>query len=228
MLLWSWCMINPPSGLGQKVQTIDRHSVSWNRYYLMWTFQPEWTFHQEIDYRFFLETGAWHQLALHTHVHYRTSSEIELALGISRMENGDATPSQRNSPHQVEWRTFQEFHFPTPLPTPFSLSHRYRIEQRYVKNSAAPFVWRGRYRLQFNWTLPNSRWIIHASNEAFINWGRNISSVFDQNRTYVGLSYVFSWKLRLEAGYLMQWQQAGRPNLLYLRNVGRISVYHRL
>ncbi|MCS7035092.1 MAG: DUF2490 domain-containing protein [Saprospiraceae bacterium] len=212
----------------QSPRTIDRHGVSWNRYYLTWSFRPNWTFHQEVDYRFLIKTGAWHQLALHTHVHYRPHTNAEFALGATRMENGDPVPSKTPYPHRVEWRAFQELHFWTPLVKPFTLHHRYRIEQRFLSGTKAPFVWRGRYRVQFNWTLPAPKWTVHVANEAFLNWGRGVPTVFDQNRTYVGLSCAFSTHLRVEVGYMMQWQQAGRPDLLYQRDIGRVSVFHQL
>ncbi len=216
------------SGWSQGMKVLDRHGVSWNRYYLTWAFRPAWTLHQEVDYRFLTETGAWHQLAIHSHVHYRPHTNAEFALGATRMENGDPEPSKTPYPHRVEWRTFQEVHFWTPLVKPFTIHHRYRIEQRFMKSAAAPFVWRGRYRLQINWTLPHPRWTVHLSNEAFLNWGRGIAYVFDQNRTYAGISYSFSPHLRVEGGYMMQWQQTGKPDQLYQRDIGRLSIFHQL
>jgi hypothetical protein len=206
----------------------DRHGVSWNRYYLLWRFRPNWAFHQEVDYRFLTANGVWHQLAVHTHVHYRLHVNAEAALGVTRMENGAPEPAKSPYPHRIEWRTFQELHLHTPLQKPISIQHRYRIEQRFLKGTGVPFVWRGRYRLQINWTLPDPDWTVHIADEVFLNWGRGIQTVFDQNRVYVGLSHAFSQGLRIEAGYMMQWQQAGNPHDLFLRDIVRLSIYHQL
>ncbi len=222
------CWVSSLETFAQRPQIIDRHGVSWNRYYLTWPFRPNWTFHQEVDYRFLTANGVWHQLALHTHVHYRPHTLFEFALGTTRMENGDPKPAKTGYPHRMEWRLFQELHFWTPLEKPFSLNHRYRIEQRFQESAEGPFLWRGRYRIQFNWTLPKPSWTIHLIEEIFLNWGAGTPTIFDQNRMYVGISHSFSSHLRVELGYMMQWQQAGQIDLLYQRDVVRLSIHHQL
>ncbi len=91
-----------------------------------------------------------------------------------------------------------------------------------------PFVWRGRYRLQLNWTLPGAKWRVHVFDEILLNWGRGTPGIFDQNRLYAGPSHAFSEHIRAKVGYMAQWQQAGRPDQLFLRDIVRASLYHQL
>lgn len=212
----------------QTPATIHRHGVSWNRYYLAWTFRSPWALHQEVDYRFLMATGAWHQLALHTHVRYRWQPHAEIALGTTRMESGDVAPSQQRSPRRIEWRSFQELSLRMPLMPSLNLLHRYRIEQRFLPNTSAPFVWRGRYRLQCNWTLPGDKWTVHLADEVFLHWGKGAPNIFDQNRFYLGLSHIFSPHMRAEIGYMMQWQVSPSADQLYLRDIVRLTLYHEI
>ncbi len=212
----------------QTPTTIHRYGVSWNRYYLIWTFRPQWAFHQEVDYRFLLANGAWHQLALHTHIRYRWEPHAEIALGTTRMENGDVAPNQQPLPRRVEWRSFQELSLRMPLIPSLNFLHRYRIEQRFLSNTGVPFVWRGRYRFQCHWTLPDDKWSVLLANEVFLHWGKGAPSIFDQNRLYIGLSHTFSPLLRAEIGYMMQWQLTNSADQLYLRDIVRFSLYHEL
>jgi hypothetical protein len=213
---------------GQQAKTVERHGVSWNRYYLTWAMRPRWVFHQEIDYRFLTQTGAWHQLITHTHLHRQLGETTEVSAGFSRSETGAVSPDRPAAPHRLEWRFFQEMHLAQALGARVRLQHRYRLEQRFFKdNPTQPFTWRGRYRVQLTWPVA-SRWTLKAADEIMVNWGRYVvRNTFDQNRIYVGLEYAFSKQIRAEIGYMSLWQQSVSGDLYYLRDVGRVSVYQR-
>ncbi len=221
-------IIVPRFSLSQSYTIKDRYGVSWNRYYLSWDFRPGWALHQEADYRFLTHTGAWHQLVFHTHLHWRWHSNADAAFGVTRMENGALEPSTLPHPRRIEWRLFQEMNLSTPIFRTLVAHHRYRIEQRFIPNLEVPFVWRGRYKLQLNWTLPGAKWTVHVFDEILLNWGKGTPGIFDQNRLYAGLSHAFSEHIRAEVGYMAQWQQAGRPDQLFLRDIVRASLYHHL
>jgi len=107
-----------------------------------------------------------------------------------------------------------------------ALSHRYRLEQRWLgrvilKNGEEEVEqWvrsnRVRYRagavipLQ-GATLDDGEFYTNLNAELFVNWGANVmGNVFDQYRLNGMLGYRFSNRLRLEGGYLEQLIQ--RPN----------------
>jgi len=106
------------------------------------------------------------------------------------------------------------------------LSHRLRLEQRYVgiPEASGPLgneaVWsrqnRIRYQLGFTFplqgsTLDDNEWFASAFDEVFLNFGRNVgANSFNQNRVAVGLGYHFNRDFRLELQYINQiWQHAG-------------------
>ncbi len=93
------------------------------------------------------------------------------------------------------------------------LEHRYRLEQRFVKNiSTEEFIFdnRIRYRLQAIFPLYNfspylRHYFISSSNELFMNLGRELSGqFFDRNRLYFAIGYQLNPKFNLQFGYLNQ------------------------
>jgi hypothetical protein len=96
------------------------------------------------------------------------------------------------------------------------VSHRYRIEQRFKGQRADPDVDRidhwersGRFRYQVKGTLPLSgdgidpgEAYVSLSNELFVGYGRNVETLFDQNRATATLGYRFTRNWRGEAGFL--------------------------
>lgn len=101
-----------------------------------------------------------------------------------------------------------------------SVSHRYRLEQRWLGRMALEGGerrlqnWvrsnRMRYRLQAvvplqGPTLDDGEFYANLSDEPFLNWGANIKgNVFDQNRLSATLGRRVSKALRVEVGYLEQ------------------------
>ena len=101
-----------------------------------------------------------------------------------------------------------------------SLTHRYRLEQRWlgrvasVNGEESVQNWvrtnRGRYRVQG--TIPlqgptteDGEFYTHLGLEMFLNWGANVQfNVFDQNRLTWMVGRRFSKSLRVEAGYMEQ------------------------
>jgi hypothetical protein len=95
----------------------------------------------------------------------------------------------------------------------FYLQHRYRLEERFLQDD---FRVRLRYFLSGNLCLnakemkPGTAFL-SAYNEVFLHTDR---PVFDRNRLYGGLGYVFNKNFRLEAGGMWQMQEAvTRPQL---------------
>ena len=84
-----------------------------------------------------------------------------------------------------------------------SLSHRYRLEQRFVEED---FKLRFRYFLSLKIPLKiketgTSPLYLSAYNEIFLN---SKSSIFDRNRVYGGLGYNLSENIKIELGYINQ------------------------
>jgi hypothetical protein len=98
---------------------------------------------------------------------------------------------------------------------PFQLSHRYRLEQRWLRRPLqTDYTYLNRTRYQFRAVLPLARAAegltprtpyLAAYDEVFVSFGKNVTrNVFDQNRAYAAFGYQFTKPLSLELGYLYQ------------------------
>ena len=111
-----------------------------------------------------------------------------------------------------ENRIYQEALLPHRIADRLLLTHRLRYEQRF--NEGQDFRTRYRYMLfvnvPFNGTsLGEGVWYAALYNELFVNGERAIGDgrtveFFDRNRTYVGLGYGLSPKLRAQLGVMRQ------------------------
>ncbi len=117
-----------------------------------------------------------------------------------------------------EHRLYQQLTITTKLAST-SLSHRLRLEQRWVgrfasATSKAPdefvFLNRLRYMPRLDISLKQD-WYITLFDEIFIGFGKNVGeNVFDQNRLSLLVGKRLNKNIRIEAGYLNQVVQLGR------------------
>lgn len=100
-----------------------------------------------------------------------------------------------------------------------SLSHRLRLEQRWIGRfdsleSKEPDTWvyLNRVRYMPRLDIPFAKkWYAAAYDEIFIGFGKNIGeNVFDQNRLALVAGCKINSNFRIEAGYLNQIVQLGR------------------
>ncbi|HMQ07213.1 MAG TPA: DUF2490 domain-containing protein [Saprospiraceae bacterium] len=93
------------------------------------------------------------------------------------------------------------------------IEHRYRIEQRFVKNltdGRSINDHRIRYRVQalmplYNFSPYLRHWFLAGYNELFMNLGRELSGqLFDRNRLYFALGYQVDPRFNVQIGYLNQ------------------------
>lgn len=138
-----------------------------------------------------------------------------------------------------ESRTWQQFTQVHKIGASTQVSHRFRLEQRYLGDSAddrddSYFAQRFRYFIRA--VIPTRRdtnfsrgTFIALQNELFLNV-QNKDKVnthfFDQNRAYVAFGYRFSKKFDMEAGYLNQYTKAISSGTV--NNVVQLALYTRL
>jgi hypothetical protein len=108
------------------------------------------------------------------------------------------------------------------------LSHRLRLEQRYIGIPEAsgplsnPDVWNRQNRIRYQLTLDfplqgptidDHEWYATAFDEVFLSFGRSVSSdAFNQNRVALGFGYRFTEDFKLELQYLNQILQNPDPD----------------
>ena len=171
----------------------------------------------DYQFRFWEVAGDLEQILLRTGLTYRPENANALfTLGYGHIISGVPGESSETSD---ESRIYQEALLPHAVGKRFLLTHRFRYEQRFVEGQ--DFRTRYRYNLFVNVLLRGEKLnkdavYLALYNELFINGQRDIGDdrtveLFDRNRTYFGLGYGLSDKLRTQLGYMIQttdnWQK---------------------
>lgn len=176
---------------------------NWLMYFGNQRINQRWNWHNEIQYRNYNIIGDLEQLLIRTGIGYDLSpnnNNILLGYGFILSEPYVAGTDEKRetTEHRIfqQWISRQKF-------DRFYLQHRYRIEERFIEDD---FKMRFRYFLSFNIPLNKKEMTDDAVylslyNEIFLN---TQEPVFDRDRIYAALGYVFNPYLRVEAGYMVQ------------------------
>ncbi|OUS01439.1 hypothetical protein A9Q86_06560 [Flavobacteriales bacterium 33_180_T64] len=172
-----------------------------------------WNIHSEIQYRNYDVIGDLEQLLLRTGLGYNlTENNNNILLGYGYILSKNYISDTNDKESVEEHRIFQQFVTKQRIGK-FGLSHRYRLEQRFVEDN---FKMRFRYFLGIKIPLQDKEdqknpLYLSVYNEIFLN---TEASIFDRNRSYGGLGYKFSKALRLELGYMNQFfESSGRDQI---------------
>ncbi len=117
-----------------------------------------------------------------------------------------------------------------------SLSHRFRLEQRFIEKAGDQRVFAQRLRYFLRHIQPLKRnengftkgAFAALQNEVFANihHQKNTNNhFFDQNRAYIAAGYRFSKKLDAEAGYMNVFAKGATANTV--NNVVQVALYTR-
>ena len=136
-------------------------------------------------------------------------SNWKYTLGYAHITSGEFGDSNETD---EENRIYQEALGGQVLGERWYLTHRFRLEQRWVQGQ--DFRTRVRYFLAANYplnqgTLGKGAVYLSLYNELFINLQRDIGDgrevdYFDRNRTYAALGYSVTDRVRLQFGYMWQ------------------------
>ncbi|MFK8165662.1 MAG: DUF2490 domain-containing protein [Lewinella sp.] len=184
---------------------------SWYMYFFSATFgDGPFGAQGDIQYRSWDAGGDLEQLLLRGGLTYSPEdANVKFTIGYGNITTGDFGDSDATT---GESRVYQEALLPQKLGKRFMLAHRFRYEQRWVDNQ--DFRTRFRYNIFLNVLLNATEMrkktlYLALYNEIFINGeteigdGREVER-FDRNRTYLGLGYGLSDKLRVQAGWMKQ------------------------
>lgn len=136
---------------------------------------------------------------------------------------------------QTEQRIWEQYIFTHRLKS-FFVTHRARVEQRFIEQTNDDEIFAQRFRYFFRFMLPlqgninnfENGAFVALQNEVFLNIQNKESlnkSLFDQNRFYLAGGYRFSNKLDLEAGYLKQFSNGVAQNTS--NQVIQLALYTR-
>jgi len=190
--------------------------------------ESSWGFQADLQCRNWNALGDLEQLLIRGGVTYEPKrAKIKFTLGYGDVTTGAYGPEKSTT---RESRIYQEALFPLKIGERFYMNHRARYEQRFVQNQK--FRTRYRYNLFLNIALTNKELVkntlyLALYNEIFINGQRNIGSgntveIFDRNRLYIALGFVFIDRLRLQLGVMNQTTDGWKKNQF------QVSLHHQL
>ena len=184
---------------------------NWFIYFGNQKINPKWNWHNEVQYRNYNFIGDTNQLLLRTGIGYNlTEDNNNVLLGYGFINTQKYIPNSGEKTDSNEHRIYQQFITKQKLGKGL-IQHRYRIEERFLKND---FQLRFRYFLGLN--IPVNKKVMEkntiyfsAYNELFINAE---SPLFDRNRLYGALGFVFNKNLKIETGFMAQTHEKSNIN----------------
>ncbi len=197
-ILYALLLLLPFQAAAQESET-----GNWMMYFGNQKLSDRWNWHNEIQYRNYNFAGDLEQLLLRTGIGYNLSANNNnLLLGYAYIHGEPYVAGTDEKTNVNEHRIFQQFISRQQFGR-FYLQHRYRIEERFIEDD---FKMRFRYFLGLNVPINKKEMVSKAIylslyNEIFI---QPKSPVFDRDRVYGAIGYVFSSNLKVEAGMMAQ------------------------
>lgn len=185
---------------------------AWYMYFFSGSMKKDskWGFQGDIQHRNWDSGSDLEQLLLRGGVTYKPEhSPMKFTFGYGNISSGTFGDSKTTT---SESRIYQEAIYPLQLCKRFYSTHRFRYEQRFVDNQD----FRTRYRYNFFLNIALNKKEMEAKtiyvalyNELFINGQREIGNdrtveIFDRNRFYSAIGYVFKDGLKAQLGVMTQ------------------------
>ncbi|PWK17024.1 uncharacterized protein DUF2490 [Arcicella aurantiaca] len=219
---------------------ITNQNLYWTRYYNQLSLNSKWTWHNEIDMRRFADNSRLHHLIIHSHLHYKVAPNFDVAAGITYSQQSPQFSDATSTLVVPEIRPFQEINQSQTLGKRVTLSHRFRLDERFIRKNngtdlleGSDFNFRFRYRPQLviNLSKSDNKTPVNlkVADELMLNFGGEILyNHFDQNRVYAGFEKVLSKNFSVEMGYLHWFQQRNTGKDFFDRNIVRLTILHKV
>lgn len=159
----------------------------------------DFSIHSEIQYRTYEFGNNFNQLLIRAGLNYHFSENSSVTLGYGNIPTDISFEDLDGEKNQKENRIYQQFQTKQKIGA-FSLSHRYRLEQRFFEDPLGntDTQHRARYSLRIIYPI-SEKWFLTAYDELFINLQEPI---FGQNRLYGALGYRLNSIASFQIGYL--------------------------
>lgn len=188
----------------------DRLGI-WYMYFGMNTVAERWSIHTEAQFRYYETPGNFNQMLLRTGMNYHINPNAIATMGYAYIDTDPTFEEEGlqgasfNGNQILEHRIFQQFILKNKVGN-VAFEHRYRLEQRFIKNKDLSRVGReikktqhrARYRLQLTVPLGDT-FFLNFYDEIFLNLQDN---VFGQNRLYGALGARLNKNTSVQFGYL--------------------------
>lgn len=228
--------LQPEIAYAQGSERVKDHNTNgWYMYFGVHKFAERWGVHTELQLRRHNTLKDPLQLLLRTGINYDLAPNAMFTLGYGFIESypyGDYPAAGKFPEH----RLYQQLQLKGNLAR-LGLSHRYRLEQRWVKQpTTSDYTYLNRARYMLKATLPLAgttlepkEFFLAAYDEVFVGFGKQVrQNIFDQNRAYGAVGYRFSNTASLELGYLHQLVQKANGIVFEHNHTLQVSFFHTL
>lgn len=216
-----------------------RQNIYWLRYYNQFSLNKNLTWQNEFENRRFIEGNVQHLFITHSRLHFQFSKRADVAMGFTYLLQSPNVPETAVSRLIVpEFRPVQEVNWTDPILTRLTLSHRIRVDERFVRKASTialldgyDFNLRFRYRLMLSYPLSKvvNPLTLRYGHEIFLNAGEQIVyNQFDQFRTIVSLEKRLNKHFSTELSYIHWYQQRSTGTDFFNRNIARLTLIHRI
>lgn len=215
--------------LTSKTQHKTTHTnMLWEGYYNTINFNKNWSLSNDAQIRTRDWTKQWSQILVRSGLNYKINNHFAATAGFAFFKNGQYANKELFLKN--EWRPWQEFSYQVKA-RKINFSQRLRTEQRFLqqivnnaKTNDYQYIFRLRYRFEFQIPLNENRLFILAANEVLVNPGYlNNNLFFDQNRTIGGLNWKVNSNSAIQFQYIKVYQWHSNTSVLDDQNVLRLN-----
>ncbi|MCS7037192.1 MAG: DUF2490 domain-containing protein [Saprospiraceae bacterium] len=213
-------------------QMSEHRYVNWFTYFAQYRLSRHWGIHTDLQFRTDERVYRTNQSLVRVGLQYLLSPATNLTVGYALIGNYGANG------YYGEHRLWQQYLHTERWSSGHSMTHRLRLEERWVAYTNGREGWREGFRFRyFNRTLFNlsKKASAHAKpylalqNELFLNGAsRDINpNLFDQNRLLVAIGVLHNGHTRLELGYMNQYlNPPGNTDIV--NHIAHLSVLQTL
>jgi hypothetical protein len=207
----------------------------WASWFHTQRFSKHWGASFDAQFRSAHHADYLKNVLLRPNINYYFDGNKSATLGYAYVSaNGRTAAGNKTLRH--ENRFFEQFIITQKVGINTAISHRFRLEQRFLGATATQqdvFSQRVRYFVRgivpFNkeTTFTNGTFLA-LQNEVFANVQNKAkvnNHVFDQNRAYLALGYRINKRVDIEAGYLNQYIQ--QTQTYTINHIAQIALYTR-
>lgn len=197
-------------------------------------FNDKWGMHVDFQIRTQDEWDGVRNVLIRPGVTYYINNSNEVTVGYLLQPTFTQLVGTSNTT-LTEHRIWEQYIFKHKV-SAVNLSHRFRLEQRFIERNGADDLFSQRARYFIRAVVPfkkttegfNEGFFGALQNEVFLNLQNKNElngSTFDQNRAYGAIGYRFSPKVDMEIGYMNQ-AINGRSNNTNSNNI-QLALYTR-
>lgn len=211
--VFAFCFFWAPVCHGQSgSRSTTSNTNAWLMYFGNHKVSERWGIHAEVQWRRHDLFAENQQLLLRGGVDFytRANNRFTAGYGYIRTHPYGEFAGPGDFPEHRLWQQF----LTSQVIGKANLSHRYRLEQRFIGNPVTGSMDGGRYENRIRYmaklTIPIAEeWqkpmFVAIYDEVMLNFGKEVGyNLFDQNRLYGALGFTLTPYMKLEAGYLHQ------------------------